>query len=100
DIVSLVRHVRYGPLGDRDHIEGRPTEVGLRLRSGVELNVEQSPSFRIMPRHVFRKHLELAPARAAHPTYIRMQAYLLQGKTGHFRASFMLVGKPAALGCG
>jgi hypothetical protein len=70
------------------------------LRAGVELDVEQSPPFRVIPRHVFGKHFKLAREAAEAPRYIRMQAYSLQGKTGHFRASFVLVRKPAALDCG
>ena len=99
DIVSIVRHVRYGPDGERSHREAA-NRGRLRLRAGVELDVEQSPSFRVIPRHVFSKHFKLAREAAEAPRYIRMQAYSLQGKTGHFRASFVLVGKLAALGCG
>jgi hypothetical protein len=72
----------------------------LRLRAGFEHDVEQRPPFRVIPRYVFGKHFKLAREAAEAPRYIRMQAYSLEGKTGVFRASFVLVGKLAALGCG
>ena len=83
DIVSVARHVRYGPDGERSHREAA-NRGGLRLRAGVELDVEHSPPFRIIPRRVFGKHFKLAREAAEAPRYFVCRLTRFKERPGTF----------------